>query len=124
KRVELARRFSLNLAAPILPLPFPTSGQGGITVHYNADDTVHDVVDPSCTTTYSYFPDGSIQSVVYNYAAIGLKSPQEVDYTHYPDGSRSSLTWKNYGVTAARWSYSYDPSGPPVPYDLRQSIVS
>jgi YD repeat-containing protein len=63
------------------------------------------------TTTFTYTPEGRVQSVVYDYTASGLPQPQEIEYAYNPDGSRASMTWQWLSGESFEWQYNYDAGG-------------
>ncbi len=90
----------------------PASGGGApIQYSYNVDDSNHQIIDGTGTTTFNYLPNKWLASVVYDYNASGLTAVQELDYSYFPDGSRQSLTWKSGGNVIGVWNYSYDVGG-------------
>ena len=82
-----------------------------IDVYTNPDRSLNHVVDAAGTTTYAYFPNGNVQSVIYDYTASGLTNLQELDYTYWPDGLAKTVTWKNGAATVGAWTYNYDLGG-------------
>ena len=115
RQVTNARGASTALAYDgaerIGQITFPTSSQPSLTYAYNTDDTVQSVTDGAGVTTLTYYANGWVQSVVYNYGASGLAPLQELDYGYWPDGSVHTLTWKSGGIMAGTWTYGYDAGG-------------
>lgn len=95
-------------------IDYPGTNPSDSSYVYRADGLIESVTDDIGTATYAYTPNRLIESVTYNYSPHLLMQHQRVEYTYNPDGSRSTMTWKNGGAggaVVASWSYTYDKAG-------------
>ena len=119
----LQTNYSYDAAERLTEVAYPSSYWSTTpdTYTYYNDGTVHVATDAVGTTTYTYYGNKLVESVVYNFSTAGtgnyvvsptgLSAAQELDYTYYPDGLVDTLTWKSGTTTIASWTYAYDAGG-------------